>query len=421
MLMGNKAQRIIAGRRTERKKRLERKKQKQERKKQQQAPEQTLVPPPAAVKKLTGFKYPPATTKTRYRIDVLASMYLDELVKQGAATDKIPEKALPGISFYEGLTLAADSLKKAGFSIDIYVHDISSAAESADALVGKGMLDSADLIIGAIPSHDVPVIANYAKNRKINFISTLSPSDGGVRSNKYFTLIQPSLKTHCEWILDDVTKKFPGMKISLLYRNVSEPDEHAFKYLTEDPDVSVQFRQLQCNILPDKASLSLVFDSAKPNVVIISLLDAAAADSLLKKLPQDFPSTHFEVYGMPSWGAISDLHKETAFPNLTVNVTEPFNIDAASPMGKYVMSTYKRNYGGKATEFVYRGFETMFWYANLLKQYGTIFNPMYRDNSTAPFTKFEIRPRRDREGHILYNENIHIYISRYEGGVSKTE
>lgn len=162
------------------------------------------------VKKEAAFKYPPSVMKNRYRVDVLAAMYLDELVKKGAVTDKIPDKALPGIAFYEGLTIAADSLKKAGYNIDIYVHDVASTKEAPDSLIKSGALDSADLIIGAVQSHDVPVLAAYAKDHKVNFVSALSPSDGGVKSNKYFTLIQPSLKTHCNWILSDIAQKFPA-------------------------------------------------------------------------------------------------------------------------------------------------------------------------------------------------------------------
>ena len=35
----------------------------------------------------TGFKYPPTEIKSRYRVDVLVSLYLDELVKKKASKD----------------------------------------------------------------------------------------------------------------------------------------------------------------------------------------------------------------------------------------------------------------------------------------------------------------------------------------------
>ena len=408
----------------------ERKRLKQERKQKKHNRVNTLVvttpqPVPATVivKKKHEITYPHSQMKPRYRVDVLAPMYLDDLVKGGSVTykDRMPEKALPGITFYEGVSIAADSLKRAGFNIDIYVHDVASASESTDMLLKKGMLDSADLIIGAVQAHDVPTLADYARKKHVNFISVLSASDAGVRENEYFTLIQPSLKSHCEWIDSDVARKFSGMKPVLFYRTTAEGDSIAYSYITKDSAGKKNFKPLLCNSIPHKYDMVHLFDTSKPNVIIVPILDFVYADSLLKELSHDFPGSHFEVYGMPSWHGIANLRNETAFPNLSVDVTTPFNINTSEGVAKYVSQTFKRDYGGKATEMVYRGYETMYWYANLLKNYGTIFNPKYADNSTAPFTKFDIKTKWDKNDHVLFNENTHLFVTRYEGGNPKTE
>ncbi len=407
------------------KERLERKKLRRERKQRHYADEPFYTEEPTSrpVKKKRVASYPKTTMKSIYRIDVLVPMYLDELVKGGTVTfkDKIPDKALPGMSFYEGINIAADSLKKAGFNIDIYIHDVASASESPDLLV-KGKLDSADLIIGAVLSKDIPVLAEYANKKHVNFISALSAADGGVKDNPYFTLVQPSLKSHCEWIVDDAAKKFPGQKVVLLYRKSPEVDDNAYRYITKYDDVAkIHLKKLDCKSIPARENLLKLIDTTRPNVIIVSILDNAYADSLLKELSVDFPYTHFEVYGMPSWNSIASLNRKNAFPNLSVNVTCPFNFDLSSVSGKYVARTYKRDYGGKPAELVYRGYETLFWYANLLKQYGTIFNEKYADNASAPFTIFEVKPQWDKDGNIFYQENTHIFLSTYEGGVYKTE
>ena len=367
--------------------------------------------------------YPLTKMKDRYRVDVLVAIYLDELVKGQSVTftNKIPEKAEQGLAFYQGILVAADSLKNAGFKIDIYVHDIASAKDAPGMLVAKGDLDSSDLIIGVVQSRDIPMLAAYAKNKQVNFISAVSTGDGGVNNNAYFTQMQPSFKSHCEWISGNVAVKFPGMNIALLYRTSTKADETAYKYFKGGNPYPVHYKELLCNSLPGKEALDDLFDTTKPNIVIVPILDPGYADTLLTELSRDFPSTHFEVYGMPSWGGIKDLRNENAFPNLSVNVTIPFHVDQSSPSGKYVGRIYKRDYNSKAPELVYRGYETMFWYANLLKRYGTIFNVKYEDNTTAPFTSFEIKPQLDRSGHILYYENKHVYLSKYEGGIYKTE
>ncbi len=359
--------------------------------------------------------------KGRYRVDVLASLYLDELVKNGKLTfkDKIPDKALPGVAFYAGINIAADSLKKEGVNIDIYVHDIASASETAEKLTTTGALDSTDLIIGAVPPADVPLLADYAKKNSVNFISTSSASDGGVQNNLYFTMMQPSLKSHCEWITEDIKKKFPGQRVSLLYQTKGEAESNAYNYITDAE--GIHFKYLACNTVPRRANYDLVVDPDKPNVLIIPMFDISFADSILHGLARCYPGTHFEVYGMPSWLGIEDLRKPGIFPNITVNITTPFILDPSTTTGQYVKHMYKLNYSGKISESVFRGYETMFWYAGLLKKYGTHFSDKYSDNPPAPFTQFDIQPAHDSKNHTLYYENKHIFLSVYEAGVYKVK
>ena len=368
--------------------------------------------------------YPNTKIKSSYRINVLLPLYLDELVKGESVTfkDRVPEKAIQGLAFYQGVKLASDSLKKAGYNLDIFINDVGSYSESPEMLIDNRKFDSTDLIIGAVQQHDIPDLAAYAKKKKINFVSALSPNDGYVKNNQYFTMLQPSLKSHCEFIIDDMSKKYPGQKVALLYRNSSPNDENSGEYMINDNYSEVEFKKLLCNALPGKKDLLTVFDTSKPNIVVVTILDIAFADSLLKELAHYFPRTHFEVYGMPTWNAIANLRKANAYTNITVNVTYPFNFEPAEgSMVQQVERNYKKEYGGKASEMVFRGYETLFWYATLLEKYGTIFNSNYKDNSGAPFTKFQVKPRWDANGSLLFNENRHIYLSMYQGGVYRTE
>jgi hypothetical protein len=418
--------------------REQRKKEKEERRKKKHEAQQ---PKPEVVKKekkekkekkdkkkplplkKKEIKYPNTVLKSRYRIDVLTPMYLDDLVKGESITfkDKLPEKAQPGMAFYQGIKLAADSLKRAGFKIDIYIHDIASAAEAPEVLLGKGKLDSTDLIIGAVATKDIGQLAAFAGKKKINFISALSPADGGVKNNEFFTLLQPSLKSHCDWIYNDVATNNTGRAVTLFYRTGTIADENAYKYLTTDKVAPIPFNAIQCKKLPTKDSLRRIFDTTRPNLVIVSILDIGFADSLLREISRDFPNVHFEVYGMPTWSSIGSLQKAKAYRNLTVTLSVPFYFDPSQPLVQYIDKNCKAEFGVKPSELVYRGFETVYWYANLLKQYGTIFNGKYSDNSSAPLTRFDIKPQWDKNTNLLYNENTHIFLSKYEGGLFKTQ
>jgi hypothetical protein len=124
---------------------------------------------------------------------------------------------------------------------------------------------------------------------------------------------------------------------------------------------------------------------------------------------------------MPGWNANANLRKTNLYKNLTVNVTYPVNMENGdSVLKRSVQAIFAKEFGGKPTEMVWRGYEAMLWYGTLLGKYGTIFNNEYNDLDGAPFTRFKVKPRWDRNGVLLYLENKQIYMSTYQGGVLST-
>jgi ABC-type branched-subunit amino acid transport system substrate-binding protein len=374
-------------------------------------------PTTTTTKKKFEINYPKTVTKPRYRIDVLVPLYLDELVVDGKAVNKgrFPDKAVSGMDFYEGIRLAADTLDGQGYNIDVYVHDITEAKNTPESLVSRKILDSSDLIIGAVQSQQIPAVAKLAQKNKINFISALSPSDADVKENPYFILMQPSLETHSKWIVNKIGQKHKNKRTILYYRNSVPLDKEAYEYVTADKNAS--FQQVLVNTLPAKQQLTPLFDSNSVNILAIAVLDNGYAESLLKQLAQWFPQYDFEVYGMPSWRTLPGLRKTDAHPNVAINITAPFYFDPSTASGQAIAAMYKKAYGSnKPGEMVYRGYETMYWFAYLLNKYGTVFNEKLSDNGIAPFTRYDVRPKWDSNGNLMYDENMHVYMYRYKDG-----
>ncbi|GAA4463623.1 hypothetical protein GCM10023093_12520 [Nemorincola caseinilytica] len=375
-------------------------------------------------KRKQELSYPETRLKKRYRVSVVVPLYLDELVRGESVTfkDKVPDKAAAGLAFYQGVKLAADSLERAGAQLDVYIHDAGSFSESPEMLISNRKLDSTDLVIGAVEQHDIPALATYARKKRINFVSALTNYDGWVKDNQYFTMLQPSVKSHCEFIIDELSRRYAGQTVPLLYRTSSLADDNAALYMLNDLYSDVTFHKLQCNTLPTRETLAGILDSTRPNILAVSILDATFADSILASLARYYPGVHFEVWGMPTWNGIPSLRKQNAYKNITVRVTYPFNFAKGdSTLQLSIQQAFRRDFGGVPSEMVMRGYETMLWYGTLLRRYGTIFNNDYTDLRGAPFTDMKIKPRWDRNGSLLYLENKNIYLSTYQGGIYKTE
>lgn len=375
--------------------------------------------PPKKVTRKTRteqLSYPRSELKSRYRVDVLVPLYLNELVKNGKAVspDQIPDKAVPGITFYEGIQLAADTLNKTGYHLDIHVHDIADPQTSVDALIRNKRLDSSDLIIGAVQAYQVGPIAQFAKKRQVNFVSALSPSDANVKDNPYFTLLQPTLQTHCDWLRKAISDRQGSAPVLVYHRSAVAADQLAFAHLTADG--SFKFTDINVTALPKVPYLRALLDSMKVNIIAMPIVDAGYARQLLQQLNTEFPNHRFEIYGMPSWQGMSLLRKTDALENIAVYLTDAFYYNPTTEGGQHVAAQYHRVFGGKPAELVYRGYETLSWYAYLLNRYGNVFNGNLSDNNAAAFTRFDIRPRWDKDDNLLYNENGHLYLFRYQGG-----
>lgn len=349
--------------------------------------------------------------KDRYRVDVLVPLYLDELVKDGKPTfkGKVPEKATTGLEFYEGIKLAADTLGIFGYNIDVYVHDIGT--KDPESFIAGKKLESADMLIGLVNYKDIRPLADYASKKHVNFISALSPADADVTGNPYFILMQPTFETHCERLKEALDKKYPRVKPVVLYRNSVKMDETAYRNFE---DVKAEHKIL-VNEMPAVEQLSTVLDSNETNVILMPILDVSYSEKLLYQLNEWFPGYKIEVYGMPSWRGMNSLKKPDAYPSIGITYTDAFYFDASTSAGKAVANAYKKVSGnGNTPEMIFRGYETMYWYAYMLSKYGTIFNDKFKDNGSAPFTRFDIKPKKDKNGDTRYYENKHIYLVRFQ-------
>lgn len=373
--------------------------------------------------KQKGYKleYPSSVLKDRYRIDILAPLYLDELVKNGQKVykDKVPEKAQAGIDFYQGVKLAADSLTQLGYKLDVYIHDVTQYALTPEMIIKNGTLDESDLIIGVLQYAQLKPIAAYAKKLNINFISALSPSDGDVVENPYFIMVQPTLETHCKKLTNYVTRKFLGERKLVLYRSSNSIDSIANAYLAVVGKNG--FEPIECNNIPNKAFFEAEFDSTVANIILMPIVDANYADFILQKLNSWFPSHQFKVYGMPSWKALSAMRKPDLYPNISISFPSPFYFDPNAPLVQHIANVYRKEFNSRPSEIVYRGYESLFWYGALLQRYGTLFNLKQNDTQEALFTRYDMKDEWTKQQDFLYWQNEHVYLFNYAKGACVVE
>lgn len=371
---------------------------------------------------ISFFKYPPAEKKDRYRVAVLTPMYLDS-VAWDKNLGQLPKFMMPGLDFYQGVTIAADTLKHQGIQMDIYVFDSRSQSMNVAALIASDTLNDMDLILGNASASDLKLLADFAKKNLINFVSAVSPSDAGQQFNPYFTVLQPRLATHIEKMHRYINGRFPEDNVVFIHRKAAA-EVNALGYFKNDVlnklPARFQSLELKNDSAIDVKALQALLDTNYRTSIVLGVLDASVTYKLLKQLAPFADRYGLKVFCMPTTEAVKALGKPDEFNNLIVFYTSSYMIDRNTPASSYVAKAYKERMGGNPSDVVYKGFESLYYFGRLLERYGVPFNEHLSDNAYAFITPYKIMPIREK-GAIRFYENKFLYLIKFQQGVMTYE
>ena len=96
------------------------------------------------------------------------------------------------VDFYKGCIIAADSLAKLGFDIDLYAFDIGKTHSQITSVLNNHLLKQMDLIIGPAYQSQVSYVAKFAQENKIRTVIPFSSNVPEIDTNKYlYQVVSP--------------------------------------------------------------------------------------------------------------------------------------------------------------------------------------------------------------------------------------
>ncbi len=367
------------------------------------------------------YSYPKAQRKAKYNIAVLTPLFLDSVdISKNPA--RLPKFMLPGIDFYQGVEIAADTLRKKGYKFDIHVFDSKSKYLNIENIIESDKLDSMDLIIGNAGVSDLKMLAAYAKQKEINFVSAVSPSDADQRFNPFFTILQPRLQTHVQELHQMISQKFPEDNVIFVHGN-KKSELNALSYFKDDALATIPGRFKEYTLKDGKldlADIKAMIDTNYHTTIVLGVLSPSKAYKSLKALVPLAKDTRLKVFGMPTMEMINTLKKTDEFPGMKIYYTTAFVKEKMSPATKYILKMYKRRMSSSPTDLVYKGFESIYFFAHMMNKYGVPFNEHITDNRYSFLTPYKILPVKEN---LLfkYFENKYLYMLSYENGVMTYE
>ncbi|MEW6469739.1 MAG: LysM peptidoglycan-binding domain-containing protein [Bacteroidota bacterium] len=343
-----------------------------------------------------------------YGLDLIET----EKIKKGYSD--FPEKSKIAVEFYQGALMALDSLKKTGVSVKLFVYDSGADSASNADLAKKPELKEMDLFIGPLYSANFVAIAKVSKDNNIPIVSPLAQNNKLLLGNANVSKTNPSAMTHVEQMACYIGQHYAKENIIVVSGKAKDMVYvNAFK---KTMNAELQVRQL-----PASDSVKTVngifgvkglLNSARINIVVIPTSDPSVATDYMSKLNKmkDDLKDSIIVFGMQSWEDIGSI--DFAYMNnLNLHIPSSGFVDYRSAAVRQFISDYRARYNTEPSEYVYTGYDVMFYYVSALAKYGP-------DNLQPALPEFKASGL--RSGFDFYQtaaesgyENKRVFILRY--------
>ncbi len=356
-----------------------------------------------------------------------------EMTKDATA---IYEGSLPFLETYEGILMAADSLRALGLTIELDVYDTGADSSAIKRLISSGALDHADLIIGPVFSANLDQAASWAATRDIPVVSPVPLRDRNILDNKpTLYRIFPSDNAIQDVIAREVGSR-RGRNVIFLYADtlmadqatrrlwekismVAGSDRHGdgsrlvpfyFTGMTGKRDVYGNVTSFEAVLDPDRENMIVLATNRTP-VVSAAF---SAMHSLIKKY-------NIKVIGYPEIRDLETIDLRYYY-DLELHIPTASYIDFDSPAVKAFSTAFMKKFRTEpmAESYAWRGFDIAWFFIGGLAVGGTDF--LHDPGTFSPrllsfepeFTRQSRQTGYDNKGLFMlhYRRNMTIEVTR---------
>jgi len=327
------------------------------------------------------------SSDTPLRVAILAPLYIDSAFDNNVyklTNTSMPKYILQGLDFYNGVMMAADSLKKEGQELDVWIYDTKKKDRTTEALANEIAPLHFSLIIAAFSNlTEQKRFSEFSFANNIPLVSATYPNDAYVTGNPFFIMLNSTLKTHVEGLYKYLQRSYPVAKFLYVTRKGSMEEKMMSMYTDAGKKTyPIKYKTVE---LPDdftEDQLLPLLDSNQQNVVICGSLDENFGTNLIRTLDQSvtFPVT---LAGAPTWDGLRAVLR-TENENISIVYSTPFNYSGTDNIILNLSNQYKQKLNARPSDMAFKGFESMYYFSRLLLKYN---NDMLNNLSD---TKFKI-------------------------------
>ncbi len=311
--------------------------------------------------------------------------------------------------YYRGWLMAIDSLKRQGYSADVWAWNVPEDGQVATALDDPAA-QRLDLVVGPIYSQQVGRIAHFAEEHDIRVVmpfSIYAPEMS--RTTQLFQVYQPtdSLNATC---IADYVERFGDSNTIIIDCNDAASTKGAF---TTALRTALDRHHIACkvtNLKNSEEDFLKTFDTGRRNVVVLNTGRAPELNMALLKLNNlvmNQPEIRISLYGYTDWVMYMRQH-ERDFYRYDTYIPATFHTDLNDQLTRRLMQQYRATFGTDMQQawprFALTGFDHAMFFMQGLHRYGKRFTGSRWQQPSRPVQsplRFEPTPKGGRYNKLV--------------------
>lgn len=248
------------------------------------------------------------------------------------------------VEFYQGVLLAADSLRREGLFVDVEVHDCGRTAEQMDSLLASKSLSRCDVVFGPLDAVQVTALADFCNLHGIRLVQPFATTTAQVPGHGRHYVVTAPRDTVQAAAIDFVRKELFGRNYVLV--DTHEQNEegvalaNAMRYHLARDGSFLRLLDIDGNDMDYYEA----FSTARPNLVIINSSSLKAINKFMPKLKdfmREHPECQVSLLGFPAWQTYTSQLLQDFYLADTFIYT-PFYRNPLAPEVKALEAEYMR-------------------------------------------------------------------------------
>jgi len=208
------------------------------------------------------------------------------------------------IEFYQGLLMAADSVKGKGVVIDLHAIHSGNTLADINYVLAKPELQNMDVIFGPLDAVQAGPLSDFAQQNKIRLVMPFATTNNQGLNNPYVYHASVAANSARQTAADFALSRFKNANYIILKTGAADSRGNGFVEEMRS-QISARGGSLRTLVMgSDDTAYAEVMMTTRQNIIIPDASSLTATTSLCKKLTayvKSHPEYHISLLGYPEW------------------------------------------------------------------------------------------------------------------------